>query len=270
MHREIFEVVLQSTIPKSAFLNEVDVDVGSRLRIQRNPNKPSKSFLKSGTTVLAFHFDRGVILAGDRQTSSGFSIMSQESIKIDQISSHSALLQAGLVSDCQALVKDLRRVNSDFLGKFGMPLSIDGQANCLSHLMRTYYLYGSWLEAWLIIAGINVDQPTFKIYSIEPSGSKLDHDFATEGSGGDKAESELEKFKGKIKARSLGIKEATKLAVRAVYMAGKKDLGTSDVRLAVPTVAVITVKGFGFLNQKVVDKIRDRLIEQERKYGNVA
>jgi len=146
---------------------------------------------------------------------------------------------------------------------------VDGLANYLARFVRIHYNYGIFIQAWNIIAGINIDPPEFKIYSIEPTGCKMLHDFIATGSGGDRAENELEKFRGKIKARTLGAEESLELAVRAIYMAGKKDMGTSDVRLALPTVAVILMDGFNFIDPKKIEEIRGKLIDQERKEGNV-
>lgn len=270
MRREIFDAALKSIIPESALLSEPGVNGGVRPKVNYSPKEKYQAPVESGTTVLAFHFNQGIMLAGDRQTSGWFSIISQESVKIHKVGSHSAFMFAGMVGDGQAVVKSLRRVDSDFLNRFGMPLSLDGLANYLTRFVRLHYNYGIFLEAWGIIAGLNLSPPEFKIYSVEPTGSKLASNFATTGSGGDRAEDELEKFRGKIKSRSLETKEAIELAVRAIYMAGKKDMGTSDVRIAIPLVAVISVKdGFQFVRPNVVEDIRNKLIEQEKRSGNV-
>lgn len=270
MRREIFDAALRSAIPKSALLNGDDLQTKGRSNVSESPKEAYKAPRESGTTVTAFQFSQGIVLAGDRQTSSWFSIVSQESVKIYQVGSHSAFMYAGLVGDGQAVTKSLRRVNIDFLNRFGIPLSLDGQANYLVRFLRLHFDHGIFLQAWGIIAGLNLSPPDFKIYSVEPTGCKISSDLVTTGSGGDRAEDELEKFRGKIKSRSLGADEAIELAVRAIYVAGKKDMGTSDVRLAVPTVATISVDGFSFVNQKKVEEIRDKLISQEKRDGNVA
>lgn len=269
MHRDIFDTAIRSTIPESALLTEVSIRTGSRPKVADIQREAYQAPLESGTTVLAFHFDQGVVLAGDRQTSGWFSIISQDSVKIHQIGNYCGFMFAGAVSDGQAVVKSLRRVEGDFVSKFGMPLSLDGLANCLTRFLRLHYNHGIFLEAWGIIAGLNLSPVGFKIYSVEPTGSQLASDFVATGSGGDRAENELEKFRGRIKARSLTVEEALELAVRAIYVAGKKDMGTSDIRLAIPLVATISTQGFQFVDLKKVKEVRDKLIEQERRDGNV-
>ncbi|MEK7138807.1 MAG: hypothetical protein AAB799_01360 [Patescibacteria group bacterium] len=272
MRKEVFEAALKSTIPESATLSGINLQTSSgRSKPVWDAKLKYKEPLESGTTVLAFYFKNGLVLAGDRQTSGWFTIISQESVKVHQVGFHAGFMFAGMVSDGQAVVKSLQRVDQDFIERFGVPLSLDGKANFLCRFMRLHYDYGIFLEAWGIIAGLNYNPPTFEIYSVEPTGAKMaSNDFATTGSGMEKAESELERFKGKIIARSLEETEAVELAVRAIYMAGKKDMGTSDVRLAVPVVAIITLKeGFRFVNQTEVQKVRDKLIEEERRKGNV-
>ncbi|OGN02332.1 MAG: hypothetical protein A2651_01040 [Candidatus Yanofskybacteria bacterium RIFCSPHIGHO2_01_FULL_42_12] len=270
MRREIFEEALRSTIPESALLSETAIKANGRPNFE-NQKEGYKTLLDSGTTILAFHFKHGVMLAGDRQTSSWFSIMSQETVKVSQIGLYSGFMFAGMVSDGQAVAESLRRADRDFRNRFGVPLSLDGMANYLSRFLRIHYNHGIFLEAWGIIAGFNFNPLESKIYSVEPAGSKTASIFATTGSGGDRAEDELERFRGKIKTLVLDTKEALELAVRAVYMAGKKDMGTSDVRLAVPSVAVITAdRGFEFIKPDRVKEARDRLVDQERRDGNVA
>lgn len=270
MRREIFEAAIRSTIPESALLTEVSIRTNGRPKVVDVQRETYKAPPESGTTVLAFHFNEGIMLAGDRQTSGWFSIISQESVKIHKIGNYSGFMFAGMVSDGQMVVNSLRRVERDFLNKFGMPLSLDGLANYLTRFVRLHYNHGVFLEAWGIIAGLNLSPPEFKIYSVEPTGSKIAGDFITTGSGGDRAEAELEKFRGKIRSRSLEAKEAIELAVRAIYMAGKKDMGTSDVRLALPLVAVISIKGFHFVIPKKIEEICNTLLEQERTEGNVS
>lgn len=272
MRREVFEATLKSMIPRSALLNESNLKTNGRPMISEIPRNPYQTALESGTTVLAFHFNEGLILAGDRQTSSGgFKIISKESVKVCQIGSHSGFMFAGMVSDGQEAVKYLQRVEEDFLNKFERPLSLNGQANCLSRFLRLHYNHGILLEAWGIIAGFNINPLGPKIYYVEPTGSKLSSDFETTGSGSDEARSELKKERGKIKSRALSLEQAIELAVRAIYMAGDEDMSTSDVRLAVPTVAAISLsQGFKFINSAKVEEVRDKLIDQERKKGNVS
>lgn len=270
MSREIFENALKSTIPESAFLTKEVANIRGRPHIESN-KEGYKATLDSGTTVLAFHFKDGIMLAGDKQMSSWHSILSQESIKINEVSPYSAFMFAGSVGDGQAVVNGLRVVSRDFISRFRMPLSLDGQANYVSRFLRMHYNYGVFLEAWGILAGFNFSPPEFKIYSVEPTGSKISCDFATTGSGGERADAELEQFRGIIKVRTLNAEEAMQLAVRAIYAAGKKDMGTSDVRLALPLIATVTLReGFRFVDPKKVEEVRNKLIDKERSRGNVS
>lgn len=268
MRKELFDASLRSVLPDSAFI-EIRQARSTPL-IQRPTSLGNhKPLLESGTTVLAFHFNKGIIMAGDRQTSSGFSVVSSESLKVNKIGSHSGFMFAGWVGDGQMVTSVLRKVDADFTSRFQMSLSLEGQANYLVRLMRAYYEHGSFLGVWGIIAGLSVIPTEFKIYNIEPSGSKLTGDFMTEGSGGPEAESVLKRFKGRIKDRSLNFKEALDLAVSAIYASGDTDMGTSDVRIAIPTIAVITQVGFNYIKENTVKVVCEALIKKERESGNV-
>src|SRR3989344_5258270 len=65
-------------------------DLAGRLR--------GSNTLHSGTTIAAFTYKDGVVMAADRQTSAGYHRSSTETQKIVDVSSHSVMGSAGMVS----------------------------------------------------------------------------------------------------------------------------------------------------------------------------
>ena len=57
--------------------------------------------VRSGTTIIAFTYHDGVLMAADRQTSAGFRVWSPEAVKIHMVSPMSLWGAAGLVAYIQ-------------------------------------------------------------------------------------------------------------------------------------------------------------------------
>ena len=121
--------------------------------------------IESGTTVLAIKTSSGIVLAADRKVSSGDGyIYSQDFLKIAQINDLSALLYAGTVSDIQFVVQATKNHAERFLLEAEWPISIEGHANWLRHLVFELRYYGFCSE--FILAGVNVRPPESLIYHI--------------------------------------------------------------------------------------------------------
>ena len=256
MRKDIFDRVCSGILPR---INRESISQGvvrSRTDLKR---------VHSGTTVLAFFYDKGIILAGDRKTSCGFSIVDQDKVKLYQVAPHSACAAAGLVSDIQMLVRDLEQVNGAFFSQYGYLLSIEGQVNYLINQFRYYWQYTfAPLEVSIFLGGLNPKNGSFQLFDIGSDGFQREClDYVVNGSGSDFAATKLEESRKKILEKKLSKDEAIELALRAIFMAGKKDLGTSDVRVAIPTIATIDNKGFSFMDSEVIGKALSTIIKEE-------
>lgn len=219
----------------------------------------------SGTTVLAIFYNKGILFAGDKKTSCGFSIVDQDKVKLCKISDYSGCAAAGTVSDIQLLVRDLEEVNGGFISQYGYPLSVEGQVSYLINQLRYYrdYSYAS-LDVDMFLGGFNPISEDFKLFQVSGDGFKKEcRDYIVLGSGTDFAISKLEENRGRLAGKKLSLEEAVELAVRAISMAGKKDLGTSDIRVACPDVAVIDKDGFSFLETAGIRKVVRNIIKKE-------
>lgn len=257
MRKEIFDLVRSRIVPLPNTVNHPMSMARHDLNLKR---------VHSGTTVMALFYDKGILFAGDKKTSSGFSIVDQDKVKLYQIASHSGCLAAGLVSDIQALVRNIEETNGAFVGKYGYPLSVEGQVNYIINEVRYFWQYGYMpLDIQFVLGGFDMFKNSFQIFEIAADGFKREcFDYAVIGSGTDYATSKLEENKKKLLNRNLSKEEATEVAVRAIYASGKKDLGTSDIRVACPDVAVIDrEKGFHFLDSAVIRNVVVNLIKEE-------
>lgn len=257
MRKEIFDKIRPRSLPFRSFENHSALSV-------RHEN-PALKQVHSGTTVLAFHYNEGILFVGDKKTSAGYSIVDQDKTKIYQIAPYSCCAAAGLVSDIQMLVRDIEEVNYAFLGRYGQLLSMEGQANYLVNELRFFWQYGSMpLEVLLILGGLDLAKDQFRLFDIGWDGFRREcSDYLATGSGKDFATAKLEENRRKILDRKLSKEEAIEIAVRAIFIAGKKDSGTSDIRVAFPDVALVTKDGFSFVEESIIRGVVGNITKEE-------
>lgn len=200
-----------------------------------------KNTIESGTTVLAIKTSTGIVLAADRKVSGGGYIYSQDFIKIAQINDLSAMLFAGTISDIQFITQITKNHAEQFFLEAEWPISIEGQANWLRHLMFELRYYGFCSE--FILAGVNIRPPESLIYHIADDGCLLGEDplleYASTGSGSHTALTVLKQNWKKYKAEGMAMEQAIHLAVKAIYGAGTEDCFTSPIEVAAPKIALI-------------------------------
>lgn len=255
MRKEILDRITDLIIPG------IDVENRRYPPIRSSPAERTK--VDSGTTVMAFHFNEGVFFAGDRkEISDRYDISSQEIVKVHQVAEFTGFCFAGLVSDGEFVKRTLQEVNLSFISRFGRPLSLKGQANFAANFCRDFYFnnYGL-LEARFILGGI--DEFGSHIFLIGEDGYNRSQEYCSVGSGSVQALTVLDEKRKLIVRRSLDLIAAVNLASRALIRSGYRDLGTSDARVALPVMAVVIGKGFGYVNPIKIKKSLISLIKLE-------
>ena len=191
--------------------------------------------LKTGTTTVGIVAKDGVVLAADRRASMGHYIASKDVIKIAKIDEHIGMTIAGSVGDAQALIRFLQNHARDYKYDHGHPIPVKSLVTLLSNLLF-YYRYYSPFFIQLLVGGID-KKP--QLYSVDMLGGVTEEKFAATGSGTTLAIAVLEnEYK-----ENLSVKEAAKIAEKAVLTAMKRDSGSGEG----VSVAVITKKGFKWL-----------------------
>lgn len=203
--------------------------------------------VSSGTTIVAMKFEGGVLMAADRQTSAGYQIWG-ESTKISEITDYSIWGAAGMVSCIQELRDTFKDTADYFEQMVGKPIYIDGQARILTRILRENFEALSYLQYMFdyvcdpLLIGWDPEKKRGKIFVFESGGATFDKDnpgYAVAGSGGDFAQTILDdRWHTK-----LTIEEAALLAIRALLIAGQRDIYTSDAIVHPSTVWAITENG---------------------------
>src|SRR5438105_7344913 len=89
-----------------------------------------------GTTVVAIRYAEGVIMAGDRRATEGYSIAHRSIEKVFPADRHSAVSIAGAAGPALEMVK-LFQTNLEHYEKVeGVALSLEGKANQLGGMIR--------------------------------------------------------------------------------------------------------------------------------------
>jgi len=132
-----------------------------------------------------------------------------------------------------------------------------GQVRVAGELCRNAYDGGDWFQFGGLFAGMDSYEKGH-IFEIEESGGRVEHHrFTAIGSGGPSALAVLRLFW----RPDMATKDALYLAVKALYLAGLSNVGTSDLRLTLPVLASITPgrRGFAYASDRVSRRLRDRV-----------
>ena len=174
------------------------------------------------TTIVAIKSNDGVVLASDKRASKGYFVGSKDVQKIYQLDDSLAAAIAGLLSDAEYLVnlaKAERRLVS--IGR-GFPMNVRESAKLIVNIAYRGLKAYQPFYAELLVAGI--DGQGAHIYSTDASGSFIEEEFASSGSGSPIAYGVLEG--GFMK--DLSMDTAKQLAERAVRAAMERDPGSGN------------------------------------------
>ena len=264
MKPEILSKALDMVVSRPRFLD------GARAAGSVHSQRDNTKRMRTGTTIIAFHFSDGLIFAADKKTSGGYlTIISVESVKIFEISPLAAIGGAGLVSDIQFVVNMMTELNHSFISKFEYPLSIKGQARYLANYLREfrYYVDPFGLEGQFVIGGLNLEED-MAIFEVHEDGSLYQaKSYVVIGSGTEGALGVLREEKKNLIERKLCLEESIDLAVKSISRAGDRDNGTADIRVAEPTIAKITVDGYEVIDPAIVSMAVKNLLEKEAPRG---
>jgi proteasome beta subunit len=213
-----------------------------------------------GTTVVAIRFGDGVVMAGDRRATAGYTIANRRIEKVFPADDFSGVAIAGAAGPAVEMVK-LFQVQLEHYEKIeGETLSLEGKANQLGQMVRSNL--PAAMQGFAVVplfAGYDHRRDRGRVFSYDVTGGKYEEaDFQTNGSGGVHA-------RNWIKATwSEGIDRdaAVDLALRSLFAAADEDTATGGpdlVRRIFPTVAVISATGFTGLTDDEVATRADSL-----------
>ena len=181
--------------------------------------------LKTGTTTVGIVCKDGIVLAADKRATAGYLIAQSDVQKIENLTDNIAVTMAGTVSDAQLVIRlmqselKLKNIRTE------KELSVSEAANLMARIV-----YGN-IRKMSMIPGVShfllggKDSTGFYLYDIFPDGSlALSKRFVSSGSGSVFAYGVLESQY----EEGISVKDAVKLAGKAVNAALKRDIASGD------------------------------------------
>lgn len=198
-----------------------------------------------GTTTVGIKAAEGVVLCADMRASAGYFIANNNTMKIQKIDLHAGMTMAGGVADAQSITDALRYHSRLYRVRKLAPIpirSITRLASLMFHQNRGYPFMAD-----ILVGGYDQDGPA--LFNIDMFGSVEDKTYVTTGSGSPVAYGLLEEeYKP-----DLSIKEAERVAFRAVSAAIARNIGTGDGI----NVARVNKDGFHLLTDEEKALLKD-------------
>jgi proteasome beta subunit len=237
------------------------------------PTVPSSGDLENirhGTTIVAMRYVDGVVMAGDRRATEGFSIAHRAIEKVFPADRHSGVSIAGAAGPAIEMVKLFQLQLEHYEKLNGTALSLEGKANQLSQMIRNNLpMAMQGLAVVPIFAGYDLRRQTGRIFTYDVTGGRYEEaDFHATGSGGRDARTTIKL------GWSVDMDRATtiELAVQGLYEAAEEDAATGGpdpVRGIYPTVATITASGFERVPEEEVAERFQALVRHKMEAGQL-
>jgi proteasome beta subunit len=218
-----------------------------------------------GTTIACLKFAGGVVMAGDRRATEGYSIASRRIDKVSQCDHWSAMAIAGAAGPGMEMVRLLQTELEHYEKVEGEPLSLEGKANKLSQMIRANLPAAmQGLVVVPLFCGYDLRKGEGRLYKYDVTGGKYEEaDYATTGSGSVHARNWI---KAGYKPDMTG-EQAVDLALLALFQAADEDSATGGpdlVRHIYPTVAVVDRDGYVKLTDDDIERRSIELLQSGR------
>ena len=190
----------------------------------------------TATTVFAFHFSGGVLIAGDRRATAGNLVVTDRVEKIIDLDGTSLLAIAGVPATAFEMARALRTSFEYYRRSQLRPLSLPARVRALSRALRDNLpltLQGVGIVAPLFVGlDTSVSPPRPEIFFYDALGAQFQAvGFAASGSGALTIRSLLayqERF-GNPPPAQLDLPDAVRFALRALMVAAEFDTATGGV-----------------------------------------
>src|SRR5438132_1729434 len=227
--------------------------------------------LSHGTTIVAIRYVDGVIMAGDRRATEGFTIAHRAIEKVFPADRHSGVSIAGAAGPAMEMVRLFQTELEHYEKVEGSVLSLEGKANKLSQMIKSNL--PAAMQGFVVVpifAGYDLRRRVGRIFKYDVTGGRYEEaDFHATGPGGRAARTAI-----KLGYRAdLDRPVAIELAIDGLYEAADEDSATGGpdvVRGIYPTVPTITADGFERVSETEVAERFNALIQRKTSEGHPA
>ncbi|OYT20029.1 MAG: proteasome subunit alpha [Nitrospira sp. UW-LDO-01] len=207
--------------------------------------------LTTATTILAFKYCDGVLVAGDRRATAGNMVMYDRTDKVLEIDRHCVMAIAGVPATAYEMARVLEHSFKYYRRTQLQELSFEGKLRALSKLLKENVpaaLAGTGAVV-PIFAGYDADQEAAKIYFYDILGAEFEGvEYAVSGSGSPTIRGILHYVNtwGEQPLSTMSQEQATIQALRLLTCAAEFDSATGGVNREAglyPVVKLITAEG---------------------------
>jgi proteasome beta subunit len=220
------------------------------------------------TTILAIRYAEGVVIAGDRRATEGYSIAHRSIEKVFATDDTSAVAIAGAAGPAIEIVRVFQTELEHYEKMEGEPLTLEGKANKLGQMIRANL--PAAMQGMIVLpifAGYDDRRGLGRLFKYDVTGGRYEEsDHFSTGSGGREARSTIKKrYK-----RGLSRDEAVKIALEALFDASEEDAGTGGpdvLRKIYPNIATISDAGFQVVAEDEIAALFQALLEERAAGG---
>lgn len=173
-----------------------------------------------GATTLGIRGRDAVVLASEKRLTYGYFVVSKNVRKVFQVTPKVGAACAGLVSDMQNLVRDVRFLVNLYVIEERRQPSVNSIAKVMSNLLFGSRYFPYLTEA--IVGGFDDKGP--HVIVLDAMGSMIEDDYAVVGSGAEIAVGVLE---GEYRPE-MGSQEIYSLAIKALRASMARDSGSGN------------------------------------------
>ena len=197
-----------------------------------------------GTTVLGLRYAEGIVMAGDRRATSGYTIADAKMKKVFAADDFSAIAIAGAAGQAVETVRLFQLELEHYEKLTGDRLSLEGKANRLAQMIRANFpLAVQGLVVVPLFGGYDEGRNEGRLFYYDATGGRWEEqDYQATGSGAQPAKNSLKKRW----RPGLDHDEAMRVAVEALIDAAEDDVATGGPDLArgiFPVVVTVTAQG---------------------------
>lgn len=220
------------------------------------------------TTILAFKFKGGVLVAGDRRATAGHTVVYDRADKVLEIDRHSIMAIAGVPATAWEMARVLEHSFQFFRRTQLQEMSVDGKVRALSKLLRDNFGF--------VMQGVGIVVPIFatydpavasaRLYFYDAMGAQFEvADYAATGSGSPAVRGILyyENHWGKKPLVDLSEDDAVTVALRALDTAAESDTATGGVNREgkiFPVIKIVSADGIATLPDKQIAALFKRSV----------
>jgi proteasome beta subunit len=173
-----------------------------------------------GATVVGLKCSDGVVLAAEKRVSWGRMVMSRHGKKVFQITPQMGLAFAGMVSDMQALTREVTAYANLYNLEHNREITVRSMAKLISNMLFQRRMMPLLMET--VVGGVDGDGPA--LFSMDPVGSLIPDPFITAGTGAPIA-------MGLVEAQyreDMDVEAGAELALNAIRSAVARDVVSGD------------------------------------------